>query len=126
MLWDAGWNVTADSYRVFEGVGARVVCSLRRSSLDRAISKAIQLAFHSSCGVSNAVTPAERACLRRVQRQGQAIDGAISLMAIEPEQAVIRVPNTSSVSRLFANVRLRCQAYNTELVRTNGIPVAVW
>ena len=74
MLWDAGWNVTADSYRVFEGVGARVVCSLRRSSLDRAISKAIQLAFHSSCGVSNAVTPAERACLRRVQRQGVRLD----------------------------------------------------
>jgi len=90
MLWDAGWNVTTDSYRVAEAIGARVVCSLRRSSLDRAISKAIQLALHSRCGVSNAVTVAERACLRRVQRQGVRIDVPYVLRVMQASELAAR------------------------------------
>ena len=90
MLWDAGWNVTTDTYRVLEAVGARIVCSLRRSSLDRAISKAVQLVFHKTCGVSNAVTAAERACLRRVQRQGVRLDVPYVLRVMQAAELAAR------------------------------------
>ena len=70
MAPDAGWNVTTRSFSVFTAVGARVICSLRRSSLDRALSKAVQVSFFKKCGVSNAVTAAERACLERMKAEG--------------------------------------------------------
>ena len=69
MAPDAGWNVTTRSYSVYNAVGTRVICSLRRSSLDRALSKAVQLVFFKKCGVSNAVTDAERTCLRQLQQE---------------------------------------------------------
>ena len=77
MMWDAGWNVTADTYRVLGDIDAKVICSLRRSSLDRALSKAVQVVFHASCGVSNAVLKSERECLDALKRRGVALDVAL-------------------------------------------------
>lgn len=74
MAPDAGWNVSTRSYSVYSATGARVICSLRRSSLDRALSKGVQLALFRKCGVSNAVTETERACLHALQQEGVTVD----------------------------------------------------
>ena len=62
--------------RVLGDIDAKVICSLRRSSLDRALSKAVQVVFHASCGVSNAVLKSERECLDALKRRGVALQRA--------------------------------------------------
>ena len=117
MMWDAGWNVTADTYRVLGDVGAKVVCSLRRSSFDRALSKAVQVAFHAACGVSNAVLESERACLRSLQRRGVSLDVAL----------VVRVMREAELAAQFnravceAQVR-RAAAASAAAARASPLP----
>jgi hypothetical protein len=74
MAFDAGWNVSTRSYSVYSATATRVICSLRRNSLDRALSKGVQLALFRKCGVSNAVTETERSCLRDLQKEGVTVD----------------------------------------------------
>ena len=73
MAPDAGWNVSTRSYSVYTAVGTRVVCSLRRSSLDRALSKAVQLELFKKCVTAifyslntGRVYPKHRPCLAKI------------------------------------------------------------
>ena len=117
MMWDAGWNVTADTYRVLGDIDAKVICSLRRSSLDRALSKAVQVVFHASCGVSNAVLKSERDCLDALKRRGVALDVAL----------VVRVMREAELAAQFnravceAQVR-RAAAATAAAARASPLP----
>ncbi len=103
MMWDAGWNVTTDTYRVLGDIDAKVICSLRRSSLDRALSKAVQVVFHASCGVSNAVLKSERECLDALKRRGVALDVAL----------VVRVMREAELAAQYNRAVCEAQARRT-------------
>ena len=103
MMWDAGWNVTTDTYRVLGDIDAKVICSLRRSSLDRALSKAVQVVFHASCGVSNAVLKSERDCLDALKRRGVALDVAL----------VVRVMREAELAAQYNRAVCEAQARRT-------------
>ena len=69
-----GKKLFTKSYGVYNEVGAKIICNLRRNSFEHALSKATQVVLHSTCGTSNIHTPDEVACWEKVKKQGVHID----------------------------------------------------
>lgn len=62
------------SHDVYSQVGARVVCSLRRSEWDQTLSWAVHRILHEQCGVDNIETTQAARCLERVKKMGLQVD----------------------------------------------------